>query len=101
MALSQISRRRCPACQSDRVLTTRSRGMLQEFYEVLGAELRRCHDCATRHAFLGPFTLKLGQPQVGRRETNYWLVTLAILCGAAFCLLVAFLVLRHFHRLPW
>src|SRR5258708_442209 len=101
MAASQSSPRRCPACQSDLVLNTRSRGTLQDLYIVLGGELCRCQNCEARHALLGPFALRLGQPYGVNDETNFWLVGIAIFVGITVCLMVAFLILRKFNRLPF
>ena len=103
MAESQSSSRPCPACNSDLVLNARSRGTLQDLCVVLGSELRRCQNCEARHAFLGPFALRLGQsyPVDNHDETNFRIVATAIFVGIAVCLTVAFMILRRFHSLPF
>ena len=101
MVPSQSSPRRCPACRSDLVLNSRARGVVQDLYVVLGGELCRCQNCEARHVFLGPFALRLGQTYPVQDETNFWLVAVAIFVGIAVCLMVAFLILRRFHRLPF
>ena len=103
MAESQSSSRRCPACNSDLVLNARSRGTLQDLCVVLGGELCRCQNCEARHAFLGPFTLRLVQSYSvdNHDETNFRIVVSAIFGGIAVCLTVAFMILRRFHRLPF
>jgi succinate dehydrogenase/fumarate reductase-like Fe-S protein len=70
---------------------------------VLGSELRRCQNCEARHAFLGPFALRLGPsyPVDNHDETNFRIVATAIFVGIAVCLTVAFMILRRFHSLPF
>jgi hypothetical protein len=103
MAETQSFTRRCPSCHSNLVLNARSRGTLQDLCVVLGGELRRCQNCEARHAFLGPFALRLGQSHlVGNHdETNFRIVAIAIFVGVAFCSTVAFMILRRFHHLPF
>jgi hypothetical protein len=101
MVASQSSPRRCPACHSDLILNSRSQGTLQDLYVVLGGDLCRCKSCEARHAFVGPFVLRLRQSYPVNEATNFWLVGVAILFGIATSLAVALLILRRFHRLPF
>lgn len=101
MVASQSSSRRCPACHSDLVLNSRPQGTLQDLYVVLGGDLCRCQNCEARHAFVGPFVLRLGQSYPVKDVTNFWLVAVAIFLGLGVCLAVALLILRSFHRLPF
>jgi len=103
MAESKSLSQRCPACNSDLVLHARSRGALQDLCFVLGGEFCRCQNCEVRHAFLGPFTFRLGQsyPVDNHDETNFRIVASAICVGIAVCSTVAFMILRRFHSLPF
>jgi hypothetical protein len=101
MVASQSSSRRCPTCHSDLILKSRSQGTLQDLYVVLGGELCRCRNCEARHAFVGPFVLRLGQSYPVKDTTNFWWVGVAIFLGIAVCLAVAVLILRRFHRFPF
>ena len=98
---SQSSPRRCPACQSDLLLNSRSQGTLQDLYVVLGGEIYRCRNCEARHAFVGPFVLRLGQSYPVNDSNNFWPVAVVIFLGIATSLVVALLVLRRFHRFPF
>lgn len=101
MTAPQSSPRRCPACQSDLILNSRSQGILQDLYVVLDGDLCRCQSCEARHAFVGPFVLWLAQSYPLNDDTNFWLVAVAIFLGIAVCLAVALLILRRFHRFPF
>jgi hypothetical protein len=104
MAAPQAPARRCPACHSDLVLSSRSRGMLEDFYFIVGGELCRCQNCEARHAFFRRFTLPLGKtdPVMNTNDaTNLWLITGAIVGGIVACLVIAILTLRRFHRWPF
>ena len=97
----QSSPRRCPACHSDLILNSRSQGTLQDLYVVLGGDLCRCQSCEARHAFVGPFVLRLRQSYPVNEAANFWLVGVAIFLGSAVCLAVALVILRRFHRFPF
>jgi len=94
----------CPACDSDALLNSRSRGTLEDLYTVLGGDLCRCQNCEARFALFPRFTLPLGKTnQAGEiiKPTNVWLATAAIFGGIVACLLIALEVLRYFHRWPF
>ena len=97
-------RQSCPACDSDALLNSRSRGILEDLYSVLGGDLCRCQNCEARFALFRRFTLRLGRTnQAGEviKTTNLWLVAAAIFGGIVVCLLVALEILRQFHRWPF
>jgi hypothetical protein len=97
-------RQSCPACDSDALLNSRSRGALEDLYSVLGGGLYRCQNCQARFALFRRFTLPLGRTnQAGEviKTTNLWLVPAAIFGGIVACLMVALAILRRFHRWPF
>lgn len=52
--------RHCPKCGSVRVHRSRRRGLFEALLDSLGADIQRCHDCRTRHAWFGVTPLRLG-----------------------------------------
>jgi hypothetical protein len=97
-------RQSCPACDCEVLLNSRSRGVLEDLYSVLGGELYRCQNCQARFALFRRVTLPLGRTnQAGEviKTTNLWLVAAAIFGGVIVCLVVALGILRHFDRWPF
>ena|SRR5271154_3919013 len=98
---AQLSAPLCPACQTELILKSRPRGILQEVGVMIGGDLCRCQSCEARHISWGPFALRLSEPYHGNDGVNFQLVGGAILAGIVACLTVAFVILRRFHRLPF
>jgi hypothetical protein len=98
---AQLSPTLCPSCQSDLILSSRPRGALQEVGVIIGGNLCRCQNCEARHIFLGPFAFRLSEHYHGNDGVNFGLVGTAIVGGITICLMVAFLILRRFHRFPF
>ena len=87
----------CRKCGAANLRPSRPRGWLEPLLFVLGANLVRCHACADRNlCFAG-----LQIPARDEEGDGFGLVILAILGGMGTCAGIAFLVLRHFHRLPF
>lgn len=86
----------CPRCRSHVVHRSHRRGMFDYVLHALGAEVRRCHDCRSRHAAFTTFTLPLGEPTPTARR---WTRLLVMASGLLGCLLFAWWAIRRFTDL--
>jgi len=86
----------CPHCKSGRVHRSHRRGGWDRFLFALGGEIRRCHDCRSRHACFSLFSVPLGSPRVDRQR---WTHVAVMTSGFAVCLLVLLWMIRRFTDL--
>jgi len=91
--------RHCPKCNSPFTFPSSRRGLLEDLCFVLGGEIRRCHSCDVRHAYLGALVLEAAKTQGDNRGMQ--IVTAAIVGGTIACLVIAVWLLRRFHRWPF
>ncbi len=86
----------CPRCRSSRVHRSHRRAALDRLLHVLGAEIRRCHDCRFRHASFATFAVPLGDPQSTAHRR-----TALLIMGSGFliCLLFVWWIIRRFTEL--
>ena len=82
----------CPHCKSTRVHRSHRRNKLDRLLFLLGAEIRRCHDCRFRHAYSPWFAIPLGEPQATRQR---WTHIAVMTSGFAVCLLVVLWMIRR------
>ncbi len=88
--------RHCPKCGSGRVHRSHRRSGLERVLGVIGAEIRRCHDCRTRQAWFSSVGVALpGEGAAGDRLT-----TVAVL-GSTFlmCFLFIWWMISRFTEL--
>lgn len=98
MSTIAISRRVCPKCSAPTFKPSRPHGGVEQILFVLGANILRCHACADRNLyFLG---LEFRARDRTRDADLEWVVR-AIVGGILTCAMIAFWVLRRFHRLPF
>lgn len=86
----------CPRCRSNLVRRSHRRGAFDYVLHAMGAEVRRCHDCRSRHAAFTTFTLPLGEPGTAARR---WTKLLVMASGLLVCLLFALWAIRRFTDL--
>lgn len=86
----------CPRCHSDRVRRSHRQAALDRFLYVLGAEIRRCHDCRLRHASFVTFAIPLGEPQT---LAGIWAGIFVMGSGFLVCLLFVWWIIRRFTEL--
>jgi hypothetical protein len=86
----------CPRCLSDRIRRSHRRVVQDRFLYILGAEIRRCHECRFRHASFATFSLPLGDAQPGARR---WAGLLAMGSGFVVCLVFVWWIIRRFTEL--
>ncbi len=83
----------CVHCGSSRLYRSKRRGGGERALALLGARMRRCHDCNTRFVQLGGSLLKttdLGQ--VGRR------LMLGLVMAAALMVVLALIMWLNSHQ---
>ena len=86
----------CPRCGSSRIHRSHRQAVWDRFLYVLGAEIRRCHECRFRHASFVTFTVPLGDPHSAARR---WTEILVVGSGFLVCLLFVWWVIRRFTEL--
>jgi hypothetical protein len=85
----------CPHCQSDRVHRSHRHGARDHLLHALGAEIRRCHECRSRHAAFATFSVPLSKPErTLRRRTGFVMAS-----GFLVCLLFVWWIIRRFTEL--
>lgn len=86
----------CPRCRSNAVHRSHRRGVFDYVFHALGAEVRRCHDCRSRHAAFTTFTLPLGEPG---SAAGRWTKLFVMASGLLVCLIFAWWAIRRFTDL--
>jgi predicted RNA-binding Zn-ribbon protein involved in translation (DUF1610 family) len=57
--LNRASGITCPRCGSTRVHRSRRKNVLDRVLSLLGAQVRRCHDCRSRQAWFGWVSIRI------------------------------------------
>jgi predicted RNA-binding Zn-ribbon protein involved in translation (DUF1610 family) len=90
------TQKHCPACGSARVHRSHRRGGFERMLCSIGVEIRRCHDCRSRQAWLRSARLSLPTEGVASKR----LTSIALL-GSTFavCLLFIWWMISRFTEL--
>lgn len=84
--------RHCPKCGSARVHRSHRRGGLEFALTILGAKIRRCHDCRLRQAWFRYASIPLGRSE----NAAHWLAQVLIAAGGILlCLIFVWWVIQR------
>jgi hypothetical protein len=104
MSTPQVMKPACPTCESTALFNSRSRGMVEELYFILGGELYRCGNCEARFAHVGRRIVALQHLDGSGKKigsSGSWVVTATIIAGLILCLLIGLAILHYFNRWPF
>jgi len=76
---------RCLQCGSDRIRRSRRRSRVEQAIAILGASLRRCHECNARFVQIGASLIRV---QDLRRASKYTMFAFAMAIAAVLVLAV-------------
>lgn len=76
---------RCLQCGSERIRRSRRRSPIERAIAILGASLRRCHECNARFVQIGASLIRL---QDLRRASKYTMFAVAMAIAAVLVLAV-------------
>ena len=83
----------CPKCKSTRVQRSHRRGLPDQFFSLLGGQVRRCHDCRERHVGFQYVTVPLGIGQFNVEKA----AAFALAASLAICLIAAWIMIQRLN----